>query len=95
MKKRRSIFTFLLLSIFVITAISSIVISFNIINTGKEITNKLEKEQLSLDESVKLFEEGIELSKKCDSKLEDAEKRITILINKDNEIKEENFSPEE
>ena len=61
----------------------------------EEITNKLEKEQLSLDESVKLFEEGIELSKKCDSKLEDAEKRITILIKKDNEIKEENFSPEE
>lgn len=61
----------------------------------EEITNKLEKEQLSLDESVKLFEEGIELSKKCDSKLEDAEKRITILINQDNEIKEENFIPEE
>ena len=50
----------------------------------EEITNKLEKEQLSLDESVKLFEEGIELSKKCDSKLEDAEKRINVLINKDN-----------
>ncbi len=61
----------------------------------EEITNKLEKEQLSLDESVKLFEEGIELSKKCDSKLEDAEKRITILINQENEIKEENFIPEE
>lgn len=61
----------------------------------EEITNKLEKEQLSLDESVKLFEEGMELSKKCDSKLEDAEKRITILINQDNEIKEENFIPEE
>lgn len=61
----------------------------------EEITNKLEKEQLSLDESVKLFEEGIEISKKCNSKLEDAEKRITILINEDNEIKEENFSPEE
>ena len=61
----------------------------------EEITNKLEKEQLSLDESVKLFEEGIVISKKCDSKLEDAEKRITVLINKDNEIKEENFIPEE
>ena len=61
----------------------------------EDITNRLEKEQLSLDESVKLFEEGIELSKKCDSKLEDAEKRITILINQENEIKEENFIPEE
>ena len=61
----------------------------------EEITNKLEKEQLSLDESVKLFEEGMHISKQCNSKLEDAEKRITILINDNNEIKEENFIPEE
>lgn len=61
----------------------------------EEITNKLEKEQLSLDESVKLFEEGIELSKKCNSKLDDAEKRISILINQNDEIREENFIPEE
>lgn len=61
----------------------------------EDITNKLEKEQLSLDESVKLFEEGMNISKECNSKLEDAEKRITILINKNDEIKEENFIPEE
>ena len=61
----------------------------------EEITNKLEKAQLSLDDSVKLFEEGILISQKCNSKLEDAEKRITILINENNEIKEENFIPEE
>ncbi len=61
----------------------------------ENITNKLEKEQLSLDESVKLFEEGMNISKECNSKLEDAEKRITILINKNDEIKEENFIPEE
>ncbi len=59
------------------------------------ITNKLEKEQLSLDDSVKLFEEGIELSNKCNSKLEEAEKKISILINDNNEIKEENFIAEE
>lgn len=61
----------------------------------EEITDKLEKEQLSLDDSVKLFEEGMKISKKCNSKLEDAEKRITILINQNDEIKEENFVPEE
>ena len=61
----------------------------------EDITNKLEKEQLSLDESVKLFEEGMKISKDCNSKLEDAEKRITILINKNDEITEENFFPEE
>lgn len=61
----------------------------------EEITNKLEKEQLSLDDSVKLFEEGMKISKECNSKLEDAEKRITILINKNDEIEEENFTTEE
>ncbi len=61
----------------------------------EDITNKLEKEQLSLDESVKLFEEGMKISKECNSKLEDAEKKITILINKNDEITEENFIPEE
>lgn len=61
----------------------------------EEITNKLEKETLSLDESVKLFEEGMKVSKECNSKLEDAEKRITILINENDVIKEENFIPEE
>ena len=61
----------------------------------EEITNKLEKELLSLDESVKLFEEGMQISKQCNLKLEDAEKRITILINQNDEIKEENFIPEE
>ncbi len=61
----------------------------------EDITNKLEKEQLSLDDSVKLFEEGMKISKECNTKLEDAEKRITILINDNDEIKEENFNPEE
>ena len=60
----------------------------------EDITTKLEKESLSLDESVKLFEEGMEISKNCNKKLEDAEKRITILINQDDEIKEEDFNPE-
>lgn len=61
----------------------------------EEITNKLEKEQLTLDDSVKLFEEGINLSKKCNTKLEDAEKKITILIGEDDNLREENFIPEE
>ena len=61
----------------------------------EDITNKLEKEQLSLDESVKLFEEGMQISKECNSKLEEAEQKITILINENNELKEEKFIPTE
>ena len=36
-----------------------------------------------------------EASKKCSSILEDAEKRITILINENDNLREENFIPEE
>ncbi|MBQ3409548.1 MAG: exodeoxyribonuclease VII small subunit [Clostridia bacterium] len=62
----------------------------------EEIANKLEKNDLDLDESVKVFEEGMKLSKKCSEILENAEKRITILINdgKDN-LTEENFSTDQ
>ena len=37
----------------------------------------------------------MEISKKCNKKLEDAEKKITILINENNELKEESFTAEE
>lgn len=60
----------------------------------EDITGKLETDKLSLDESVKLFEEGMKISKQCNEKLEDAEKRITMLIRTNDEIKEENFVPE-
>ena len=58
----------------------------------EQISRDLESGNLSLDESVKKFEEGMEISKECSKILEDAEKKITILT-KDSQgnIKEENF----
>ena len=61
----------------------------------EEVTNKLEKEELNLDESVALFEEGMNLSKKCNETLENAEKRISILLEKNGELVEENFVDDE
>lgn len=60
----------------------------------EEISKELEVGNLSLDESVKKFEEGMEISKKCSEVLNQAEKRISILVEKDNNITEENFSIE-
>lgn len=57
----------------------------------EKIVSELEKGDLNLDDSVAKFEEGIEISKECNKILEEAEKKITILVNKDGEIKEENF----
>jgi len=61
----------------------------------EEITGKLEKGNLSLDESVASFEEGMKLAKKCNNILEDAEKKIKILVQKDENIEEEDFKIEE
>lgn len=61
----------------------------------EKIVVELEKGDLNLDDSVSKFEEGIKLSKECNKILEDAEKKITILLNEDGNIKEENFETEE
>lgn len=61
-----------------------------------EVTSKLEKEEnISLEESMRLFEEGIGITKKCNKQIEEAEKKISILIRENDEIKEENFVQEE
>ena len=57
----------------------------------EKIVAELEKGELSLDESVAKFEEGIKISKECNKTLETAEKKITMLINNDGEIQEEKF----
>lgn len=61
----------------------------------EEIANELETGNLNLDESVEKFEEGMKLSKECTKMLDDAEKRISILIKKDGKISEEDFDIEE
>ena len=61
----------------------------------EKIVSELEKGDLNLDESISKFEEGIKISKDCNKFLEDAEKKITILLEKDGELQEENFSTEE
>lgn len=58
------------------------------------IVTELENGNLNLDESVKKFEEGMKIAKQCNNMLEEAEKKITILLKKDGELKEENFEAE-
>ena len=61
----------------------------------EKIVAELENGNLNLDESVNKFEEGLKISKECNKILEEAEKKITILVNENGEIKEENFETEE
>jgi exodeoxyribonuclease VII small subunit len=60
----------------------------------EKIAGELEKGDLNLDASVAKFEEGMRLSKTCSDILEDAEKRISILIKNGEEVSEEEFKVE-
>lgn len=62
----------------------------------EQIATNLESGNLGLDEAIKEFEKGIKLSKECSQKLDEAEKKINILVQEENgELKEENFIAEE
>lgn len=56
------------------------------------IVKELESGKLNLEQSVEKFEEGIKLSKKCNEMLEKAEKKITILLQENEEITETEFN---
>lgn len=58
------------------------------------IIGKLEQGDLPLEESVRLFEEGIRLSNACKADLEAAEGKVQILLKqKDGSMKTEPFLP--
>ena len=46
----------------------------------EEIVQNLENGELPLEEALKVFEEGMKLTKFCSGKLEEAEKRVTLLV---------------
>ena len=46
----------------------------------EEIVKKLENGELTLDSALQLFEEGIKLSRFCHTTLEEAERRVEILV---------------
>jgi len=48
----------------------------------ESVVERLEKGELSLEDSVRLFEEGIKLSNACKKELEAAEGKIQLLVDK-------------
>lgn len=58
----------------------------------EEIVRTLESGNATLDESLKLYEEGIALVRVCSSKLDDAEKKIKLLnVTADGVVDEKDF----
>ena len=53
----------------------------------EEIVTKMEAGDLSLEDSLKLFEEGIKNSRECNDQLSKAEEKVNLLLRVDNDGK--------
>lgn len=64
----------------------------NAMEALEDIVQELESGDLALEKAMQRFEEGIKLSKFCSDKLDETEKKITLLMeNADNTISETPF----
>ncbi|MCB0355655.1 MAG: exodeoxyribonuclease VII small subunit [Bdellovibrionales bacterium] len=66
------------------------------LNRLEEIVSKMESGEMSLDDSLKSFEEGVKLSRECQQQLNEAEQKVKLLLNVDEkgEAKTEDFVTE-
>ena len=55
------------------------------------IVEKLESGEIGLEESVRLYEEGMKIKKICDNKLKDIEMQIKKIMIEDNKVTKEDF----
>lgn len=58
----------------------------------EQIVDQLETKEVPLDDSLKLFEEGVRLARTCQKTLEDAKRKVEILVKDSGELKP--FEPE-
>jgi len=65
------------------------------LNELEAIVHKMEDGQLSLEQSLESFEQGIKLTRQCQQALTSAEQRVQMLIDKDGEAQTKAFSADE
>ena len=58
------------------------------------IVENLESGELGLEESLTAFEEGVTLSRRCSTQLEDAERRIEILVGEGDDLEVDDLDPD-
>lgn len=59
------------------------------------LVERLENGELSLEDSLTAFEQGIRLSRECQSALQQAEQKVQILLERDGEVSEAAFSTDD
>ncbi len=61
----------------------------------EEILKRMEAGDMTLEESLKAFEEGIKLARICAGRLDEAERRVEVLLKQNGELAVEPFAGEE
>lgn len=61
------------------------------LNELESLIDKMETGQLSLEDSLKCFEEGVKLARQCQTSLKEAEQKVQILAQKENALALEPF----
>lgn len=61
----------------------------------EDILRKMEAGDMTLEESLKAFEEGMRLSRLCAERLDDAERRVDVLLKEDGKLTVKSFAGEE
>jgi exodeoxyribonuclease VII small subunit len=56
------------------------------------VVREMERGELSLEDSLKLFEEGVVLSNSCQKELEEADSRVVFLLKQNGNMRAEAFS---
>ena len=56
------------------------------LNALEELVHKMEQGDLSLEESLKAFTTGIQLTRECQTRLAEAEQQVNLLLEEDGEI---------
>jgi exodeoxyribonuclease VII small subunit len=59
----------------------------------EKIVNELEKGNVPLEQAIKLFEEGVQLSDSCRKELDAAEGKVEILLKQNGKLQAEPFEP--
>jgi exodeoxyribonuclease VII small subunit len=61
----------------------------------ESLVERLERGDLPLDEAIRTFERGVELTRQCQSSLKAAQQRVEILLKRDGQHQTEPFSTPE
>jgi exodeoxyribonuclease VII small subunit len=61
----------------------------------EEIVRRMEAGEMTLEESLKAFEEGIKLSRLCAKKLDEADRRVELLLREEGDLAAKPFAGED